>query len=193
MGKPQRLGLTSEYSDLEHEAALDKVKQLLALWEAQNTVSSTEGNDMSDEQKIFELGMQLLRQAEVGPVDGFQELLMKGVPINFQHPKHRYTALHMAASGDTTINHQLVSILLDSDQSIDFLIEDEYGRIPWHNAILFGLNEALRKRIYEETLPAAKEEGFDLQKDFKQKMKKWMNEYWYLNLARANGSEDMEP
>jgi len=99
----------------------------------------------------------------------------------------------MAASGDTAINRQLVSLLLDSDQNIDFLIEDEYGRIPWHNAIFFGLDESLRGRIYERTLPAAEEEGFDLQQDFKQKMKKWMNEFWYSNLARANGSEDMEP
>lgn len=193
VGRPQRLGLSPVISDKEQAAALEKVDKLLAMWESQNEKSAREGKELSDERKLFELSMKLLRQAEVGPAKGFKGLLEAGVPINFQHPRHHYTALHMAAAGDTPTNRELVKILLESDQEIDFLIEDEYGRIPWHNAIFFGLCEELRDQILTRTRAAAELEGINLEEDFKEKMKEWMNSIWYRNLCRALGPLDIEP
>ena len=193
VGRPQRLGLSPAASEGDQKAALQKTKALLLKWESQYAKTAKDGKEMSDEQKLFELGMQFLRQAEVGPVEGFRELLEAGVPIDFQHPRHLYTALHMAAAGDTPTNRELVKILLEREQEIDFLIEDEYGRIPWHNAIFFGLSEELRDRILAGTRADARIEGIDLEVDFKSRMKEWMHSIWYRNLCRAMGPLDIEP
>ena len=187
VGKSQNLGLVNtSIRPEEKKQAQALVSRLLARWDEININSVTKGEEMSDEQKVFEICMKFIRQAEVGPVEGFQELLDSGVPVNFQHPRHKHTALHMAVAGNSNINHQILSMLLNSKQEIDFLIEDRIGRLPWHNAIFFGLDENLRDRVFERTQIAARKEGIDLRAEFQDKMKHWMHETWYLNIASYN-------
>jgi hypothetical protein len=153
-----------------------KMEKLVRHWE------QTQGHVITDEERqILELGVKFLDDVAFGRIDSAREILDAGLPINFQHPIHQETALHIAAS-KVQLN-DFTNELLDTGEC-DLLIRDRFGRLAMNTAVFFNPDsEELIDRLARETKAAADEEGIDLLEEEAQYRQQWFTQNWFLRLA----------
>lgn len=171
--------------DAEADSDVNKIlENLLYLWSEAHATASKDGDSMEGdkgkEEKIFELGMEFLDTVNTGNFDRCMELLNSGVPVNFQHPRTRETALHIAAgnTGWAWIK------ALNEHKDINFLIRDRQGKLPWDNANFFALDPKLADYLAEKTRAQAARDGVDLLAEHRGWVRKWFNEPWFNDLTR---------
>lgn len=130
----------------------------------------------SDEQKMLELGLEFLEAAKWGDLKTVQSLYEPGFPINFQHPRHRMTALHWAAARN---NLPLSQWLVDTGEC-DLLLLDFRLKTAWDNVSFYcSHNEELNNLLGLETHKQAKEAGLNWQEDHKRRFKIWIKSEWF--------------
>lgn len=170
------------------EASADIVQRLILAWlEKQAKRPDRKQNDMDDEQKIFELCMEFLEAADRVRPQRFHELLEQGVPVNFQHPKYRETALHITSTRDSA--NELTKALLAKPET-DLLLRDQFGRRAWNNAVFFKISQEMADELLAKTIEQAKAEGQseeEFHQEYQQDLAGWINTQWYEMLASRNG------
>lgn len=142
--------------------------------------------------RVFDLGMALLHATKTARITQMMELLDAGVPVNFQHPETKQTALHIA-SGCASKN--IVDLLVDTQQC-DFLVRDMYDRIPWDMAHYFSSDREIEKLLLKKTKEQAKRDGIDLLAEHRNKLNQWGNQDWYysaLSHKYGNGKDHLDP
>lgn len=187
LGKPTRLGFTGAFST--EEAQTQAIERLEKLWlkihgkdaEAVRKVSTIPESD-EQERRIFELGMAFLEAASIANLDQMRELKEAGVPVNFQHPATKATALHITATGTSK---DIVEFLVNTGEC-DYLIQDSFQKIPWENTYFFRSDPEIGQLILEGTKAQAAKESVDLLKEFRAKVRTWVHQDWYKR-AMANG------
>ncbi|GEM_PF-2699682 len=193
VGEEISLGLVGDAQS--EKDAQERVEKLIAKWTFLLTDQNTpgKGREMSDERKIVELCMEFLEAADKRRVDRFNELLDDGVPVNFQHPKYLETAIHITCSNKFA--NALTERLL-AHPEIDLLLRDQFGRQPWNNAELFGIDTELAERVLNATLEQVEEQqiGKDtFYQEYQEYLSEWMNSEWYFHLARRASYTTQEP
>lgn len=168
--------------------AEDRANRLLAAWKRQHESKTAPQNETekTDERKIFDLCLEFLEAADKVRPQRIDELLEAGVPVNFQHPRYLETALHITCSRNAA--NALTERLL-ACPGIDLLIRDQFGRQPWNNAELFGIDPALAERVLDATLEQLEKEQLsrdDFERDYREYLSSWMSQEWYFHLARHN-------
>jgi hypothetical protein len=172
-------------SDLGLKAGEPAASRLLDYWNANSHSFYEHRMNLSDEQKLLDVCLQFLQEARQAQVAKVREYLEMGVPINVQHPRHKITALHCATFENVDEDYRkLARFLLDNDHEINFLLEDSFGRNPWHCAMLFGFDKALTAEIYERTKMQADKIGLDLKADLERKLDTWKRSTWFAALNR---------
>lgn len=147
-------------------------------------------NSYNIERQVFDLGMALLYATKTARVTQMQELLDAGVPINFQHPETKQTALHIAAG---CASKGIVDLLVNT-QKCDFLVQDMYVRLPWDMAHFFSQDPKIERLLLEKTKAQARRESIDLLAEHRKKLSKWAHQDWYysaLNNKYGNDEDGM--
>ena len=173
--------------DAGSESDVNKIlENLLYRWNEAHGSASKDGGGMEDdkgkEEKIFELCMEFLDTVEKGNYERFMELLNSGIPVNFQHPRTKETALHIAA-GNTG---WAWARTLAEHKDTNFLIRDRQGKLPMDNANFFALDPKLTDYLAEKTRAQAAREGVDLLAEQRGWLKKWFNEPWFNDLTHKS-------
>lgn len=163
------------------ENAILIVERLLEQWTSINHRGKGQNmdDDLSNEQKIFKLGLRWLDATEKNDVALIKTLINDGFPINFQHPEYKEDALHIAAAG----NYREIIDLLINTGECDYLLRDARGKLAWNNAEFFGHNEATSTLLLGHTKAQANIEGIDLRKEHTQHLRQWFHQPWYLALS----------
>jgi hypothetical protein len=185
VGRPRTFGFAGRGISAEQQREGEQaVARLLTYWNSQ--AFSTGDPAMSEEKKLLGLCLEFLQSARHAQVDKVKQYLEMGVPVNFQHPRHKYSAMHCATfENDDEDYHKLARYLLDSSYQINFLLEDGHGRVPWHCAMFFNYDEALTTEIYDRTRLQAERINLDLHADFQYKFQtQWMQSTWFEALSR---------
>ncbi len=177
-------------------AAQRVVENLLVLWETERALDTeraedqgkdlalTDGPDDSvTEQKVVQLCLDFLTAVDRVNQLQFDQLMAAEIPVNFQHPQHLETALHIACSRPEAA--PMVETLLERSD-IDLLLRDRFGRQAWNNATFFGIDPALTERVVQATEAQAKEEmGLEtFYQDYRTYLAQWMDQPWYQGLTR---------
>ena len=175
---------------------IDDLKNLLiTFWNDNYAVNDTQkdmemdNQNLSEEEKIFELGMELLTALEKGQKSEVVKLLEVGVPINFQHPKTKSTALHIATAGSNLV---AIKMLMKHD-NLNYLLRDKWNRIPLDNAMFFSIFPEAVDMIAPNTKKQALREGVDLKEEFKQNLRLWVQQDWYQQLGQDDIYTPPEP
>ena len=157
------------------------VEQLLEQWMRINHQGKGQNmdDDLSNEQKIFKLGLRWLDAAEKNNVVLIKTLIKDGFPVNFQHPDYKETALHIAAAGNC---REIIDLLISTGEC-DYLLRDARGKLAWNNAEFFGRNEATSTLLLGHTKAQANIEGIDLRKEHTKHLRQWFNQSWYIALS----------
>lgn len=189
LGDRSRLGFTGTYTP--ENASTGTVETLLGLWSRmlEKDVAAMKQDSGTDERerRIFELGMAFLHAASTARIDPMRELMEAGIPVNFQHPVTRQTALHIAAAGATV---ETVKLLVDTGQC-DYLIRDRFERIPWDSARLFSRYPEVQALLLTETKKQAARESADLLDEHRKKSRIWVHQPWYRQaLSERYGDRD---
>jgi hypothetical protein len=171
---------------MKEVAAYIRGKELIDVWNSLfgDTDLSPRDEKMTDERKIVELGLEFLDAADKVRAKHFYNLLIAGVPVNFQHPKYLETAIHITCSRNAA--NAFTELLLDHPET-DLLLRDQFGRQAWNNAELFGIDTDLAGRVLSDTLKQVKQKRISLetfQQEYQEHLSIWINQEWYYHLAR---------
>lgn len=177
------LGFTSTYvPKMKGDSETQVIERLLELWRkihgkdvATMKKDFNASNHSMQERQVFDLGMALLHATKTARLAQMKELLDAGVPINFQHPITKQTALHIAAG---CASEGIVDLLINTQQC-NFLVRDEYDRIPWDMAKFFNPDPKIERLLLEKTKEQAKRESVDLLAEHRKKLSKWAHQDWY--------------
>lgn len=143
----------------------------------------------SDEEKIFDLGMELLKAVKKGQRGKIKELLEAGVPVNFQHPRTKSTALHIAAAGSNLVAAEM----LMENKNLNYLLRDRLNRLALDNAMFFSIFPEMAELIAPKTKEQALGEGVNLKAEFQANLRKWFQQDWYNLLAQDDIYTPPEP
>ncbi len=187
LGGPSRLGFTRKYKS--EEAQTQAIVTLEELWlkiRGKDAPAMNEGFTISgpdeQERRVFELGMAFLHATSTADLDQMRELKEAGVPVKFQHPITKQTALHIATA---CASKGIVKFLVDTKEC-DYLLQDKFGKIPWENTYFFRSNPEIEQLVLEGTKAQAARESADLLEEFRAKVRTWAHQDWYKR-AIADG------
>lgn len=127
------------------------------------------------EKKLLDLGLTFLKAASIGDVSFGRAYIEAGLPVNFQHPETRRTALHTICtySFETESSFagqsEFANMLLDTDD-FDLLRTDILDRLAYEMIYRFAPDIDLTERVKEMTLEQAKERGVKVNIDFEVKV-----------------------
>ncbi len=167
------------------------LKALQDIWASNRCLPREAGfeEDMDDEKKLVELGLQMIEVAKSQDIATFDLLLESGYPVNFQHPKHLSTVLHVLCTKKAPISQEMIRRLLDLDE-LDLLIEDSLGRLPLNNALLFHrTSQELLQEIRDKTMKQLDDQSIgrdEFNREQAQKLAEWMTHSWYQDIDRVN-------
>jgi hypothetical protein len=185
LGSPSRLGFTGKSEEAQAEA-IETLEELWLKICGKDAPAMQEGSATSEpdekERRVFELGMAFLQATATADLDQMRELKEAGVPVNFQHPTTKQTALHIATA---CASKGIVEFLVDTGEC-DYLIPDNLGKIPWENTYFFRSNPEIEQLVLEGTKAQAARESVDLLKEFRAKVRTWAHQDWYKR-AIADG------
>lgn len=162
--------------------ATEILEKMLNLWsDLQTGFDEYEDVEVEkgQEEKVFDLCMEMFHTIKFGKIERFKELVDAQVPVNFQHPKSKETALHMAA-GMTAWNWVKV---LGEHPDTDFLIRDSFGRLPWNTAEYFALDTETAEYILEKTKAQAGRDNVDLIAEHRTWLRQWFTQPWFNDLV----------
>lgn len=104
------------------------------------------------------LGREYLRAAEIGDYGRIDAFIDGGFPINYQDRRNGETALHYAAASDA---RRVVVTLLATD-ACNYLLRDNWGRLPSELAYLYGRDPALARLLAIKERKQAEREGIKI-------------------------------
>lgn len=190
------LGFTNTYAPKKSDKTETKViDKLLELWRnvygkdvAAMKKDFNASTPQSQEKQVFDLCMALLHATKTARVNEIKELLAAGVPVNFQHPVTKQTALHIAAG---CASSGIVDLLANNEQC-DFLIHDQYDRIAWDMAHFFNPDPEIEQFLLKKTKEQAKRDSVDLLSEHRLKLSKWAHQDWYYTALNIKYGDDRE-
>ncbi len=151
------------------EAIDSLIKQTSGLADKYTRLSDTDiSPSVLREQKLLDLGLTFLEAGSYGDVPFGEAYLAAGLPINFQHPVNKKTALHEACA-HAAEPAGFVNLLLE-DSNCDLLIPDKQGRLPYEMIYCFGHDVDLADKIKQKTLEQAAKKGVTVNFDFEVKI-----------------------
>jgi len=111
--------------------------------------------EAGDNGLLIRLGRQFLRTAEQGDAWGLKMYIDEGFPSTWQDLKTGETALHITASCQA---RKALRVLL-KDDTCDFLIRDNQGRLPSEMAYLYGNDPAVARLLGNKERKQAENTG----------------------------------
>ncbi len=109
-------------------------------------------------EKLAALGGEFLQAAQRGNPATLEVFLHGGMPVNYQDPRTRQTALHTAAAAQAReAIRKLIAV-----PDCDFLIRDGQGRLASEHAYLFGRDPALARLLGNKERAQARAQGITL-------------------------------
>lgn len=191
LGRHKWLGFTN-LPKLKGGVDPQPVKKLLELWRkiqgkdaAAMQKDFTQSSFPAMERQIFDLCMALLHATKTARVTEMRELLEAGVPVNFQHPVTKQSALHIAAG---CASKSVVDLLV-ATQRCNFLLRDQYERIPWNMAHFFNPDSSIEKLLLKMTKEQAQRKSVNLLTEHKEQLRKWTHQEWYYAALRIKYDE----
>lgn len=124
--------------------------------------------------------MDLLNAVKMGLREKIKRLLETGVPVNFQHPRTKSTALHIAAAGSNLV----AAKMLMENEDLDYLLRDKWNRLSMDNAMFFSLFPEIAELISSKTKERAIRDGVDLKSEFRKNLRQWFQQDWYNQLSQ---------
>lgn len=124
--------------------------------------------------------MDLLNAVKMGLREKIKRLLETGVPVNFQHPRTKSTALHIAAAGSNLV----AAKMLMENVSLNYLLRDKWNRLAMDNAMFFSIYPEMVDLLASRTKEQAIRDGIDLKLEFKENLRQWFQQDWYNQLSQ---------
>jgi hypothetical protein len=104
------------------------------------------------------LGRDFLQAVKRGNPETVLAYLKAGMPVNYQDPKTKQAALHVAAA----CKAREAIRALASRPDCNFILRDRHGRLPSELAYEFGVDPALARYLTIKEFKQAKAEGCTL-------------------------------
>ena len=170
-----RLGLAPSRERMEHET--ETLRKLLVLWE--NLEQKQQYEDKMDEQeqderKLLEVGLAFI-EAAGGNVEEVKRIIASDFPVNFQHPKSKETALHVAAFNGA---HEIIDILIATGKC-DYLIRDAHDRLAHDVLYFFNHDPETYYKLEALVMQQAARQGRDLWEESKPILLNWFKQPWF--------------